>query len=69
MQGIKDKQKCPPGCDEHNLELRNLHFNNKIDATISFCPKMQRGSLPSQKTIPEFNRDKKYYTSAFVLGT
>lgn len=69
MHAIKDKQKCPPNCEEHSLELRNLESNNKIDVVASFCPKSQRGSLPTQKIIPEYNRDKKYFTHAFYLGT
>ena len=34
----------------------------------SFCPKYRREPHPPEKTIPEWNNDKKYYTQAFVSG-
>jgi hypothetical protein len=41
---------------------------SRFDIKMPFCPKFQRDPLPPEHTFPEYNDDRKYYTSAFILG-
>lgn len=69
MEATRSKPRCQADCTEHVFQLINNNGNTKHNVTITFCPKFRRDPHPPEKTIPEFNFDKKYYTHAFVIGT
>ncbi len=69
MNATRSKPKCQSDCTDHVFDLKNNNGNNKHNVCITFCPKFRRDPHPPQKTIPEYNKDNKYFTHAFVLGT
>ena len=69
MDGLKRKRRCEIECKDHIFSLQCLKANSsKYDIKVLFCPKYQREPQPPEHTYPEYNDDRKFYTSAFVLG-
>ena len=65
----KKRRRCQEACEDHAFWLV-AYVRRKINmsAMVSFCPKIPRGNQPPESAFPEFNQDRLYFTSAFVLG-